>query len=218
MKNKRNVIKETDKAQQPARIVDQLTPQLKSKLFTSESLSIFLAVCAIFISAASFYATYIQAEAANKQVKAMTMPLIQIDSGNYDINAEKAKISMNIKNAGVGPAIIKYVTYGYKNKRYMNLSSLLQDCCLPKNVEPLSLHQSGLITSPLHNAIIAGNDTLHHITLDQTPDNYPFWQALDKARSELKISICYCSMLDECFISSQPDRYQPVQQCSAIDQ
>ena len=48
---------------------------------SSQRLNLILALCAILISAASFYATYLQADSAEKQVKAMTLPLIGSDEG-----------------------------------------------------------------------------------------------------------------------------------------
>ena len=60
-------------------------PRLKQRKawFTNERLNLFLALCAI-ISAASFYATYLQANAAERQVKAATWPWLEVMTGNYD--------------------------------------------------------------------------------------------------------------------------------------
>jgi len=52
--------------------------------FTNERLNLFLALCAIIISAASFYATYLQASAAERQVKAATWPWLEVMTGNFN--------------------------------------------------------------------------------------------------------------------------------------
>ena len=77
---------------------------------SSEQLNFILAVCAILISAASFYAVYLQANSAERQVNAMTLPLIQFSHGDYDTERDTRSIYFSLENAGVGPAIINSVT------------------------------------------------------------------------------------------------------------
>jgi len=89
---------------------------LKNKGFTSEKLNFVLAFCAVLISAASFYATYLQAEAADKQVKAMTLPLLQYGTGNYKEEDREDIIYFTINNAGVVPALIKRLRFKYKGE------------------------------------------------------------------------------------------------------
>ena len=57
---------------------------MSSKGFTEQKLNLTLALCAVLISLASFYATYIQASAAEQQVKAMTLPLLQYATSNVE--------------------------------------------------------------------------------------------------------------------------------------
>ncbi|MFT5759242.1 MAG: hypothetical protein ACI9LM_003999 [Alteromonadaceae bacterium] len=80
---------------------------------SSQRLNLILALCGIVIALASFYATYLQAEAADKQVKAMTMPLIQFSHGNHDSTLNIKAIGFSLSNAGIGPALIKSVVYKY---------------------------------------------------------------------------------------------------------
>ncbi|MFC1690280.1 hypothetical protein ACFL07_11610 [Pseudomonadota bacterium] len=56
-----------------------------SILVSSERLNFIIAVCAILISGASFYATFLQANSAEQQVKAMTWPLIEFTHSNFDV-------------------------------------------------------------------------------------------------------------------------------------
>lgn len=74
--------------------------------FTNERLNLFLALCAIIISAASFYATYLQANAAERQVKAATWPWLEVMTGNFNEEKNSEEITFYIKNSGSGPAII----------------------------------------------------------------------------------------------------------------
>ena len=83
---------------------------------TNERLNLFLALCAIIISAASFYATYLQANAAERQVKAATWPWLEVMTGNFNEEKNSEEITFYIKNSGSGPAIIKYVKFFHDEK------------------------------------------------------------------------------------------------------
>ena len=88
--------------------------------FTSDKLNLMLALCAILISSASFYATYLQADAAKKQVKATTWPWLTFNTGNYNGEEKTMEINFTIKNSGVGPALIKQFNYHYQGETFQN--------------------------------------------------------------------------------------------------
>ncbi|MCW8999769.1 MAG: hypothetical protein OQK04_13760, partial [Kangiellaceae bacterium] len=104
----------------------------------SSKLNFVIGICAMLISIASFYATYLQANSAEQQVKAMTYPLIQYRTGNYSVDLDESAISLSISNAGVGPATIKTVKYKYQDKYYSNLYQFLAACCDPEYSEFVS--------------------------------------------------------------------------------
>lgn len=180
--------------------------------FSSQKLNLTLALCAVLISAASFYATYLQADAANKQVKAMTLPLIQYDTGNYKIETKEKIIQFTIKNAGVGPAIIKTLSYRYNNTDYQYFGQYLNACCseelkeFRENVDVTKdFSQGGYLTSSILDRIIPGQEKVDFYQLYQGTASQKFWEKLNDERLKLEISICYCSLLDECY-NTQFDR------------
>lgn len=197
------------------------------KGINAQQLNFILAICAILISAASFYATYLQADSAEKQVKAMTLPLIQFTSGNWDADNKKQQITLSLKNAGIGPAIIKNVSYQYKNKKYHKLNDFYQACCDPEfsqyfdqlqkiNVEDSVRNNDAYVTSHLTNTILPGQESKNFITFSRGKIGAKFWDKLDKERFKLNMSICYCSMLDKCFITEKTGVIEPVAQCPTI--
>jgi hypothetical protein len=205
--------------------VDAQSPKNNSNTgISSEKLNLIIAVCAIFISAASFYATYLQADAAERQVKAMTLPLIQFSSGNWDGEARKQTITLTLNNAGVGPAIIKRVDYKYQGKSYASLYAFYQACCkaetkaffqtLRQNkknntIDPESLY----LTSPLLNSMIPGQEKIEFIKVLRSESNQDFWQKLDSARFDLTLKVCYCSLLGECYNTEKNGIVEPIDQC-----
>jgi len=186
---------------------------------SSQRLNLILAVCGIVIALASFYATYLQAEAADKQVKAMTMPLIQFRHGNTDNDLETQIISFTLGNAGIGPALIKSVVYKYKGQSYYSLSRFLTLCCtskqeLQQDQTPINIRST---TSTLIDTILAGQTEQRFLSIYRSNNDVDYWDKLDKARWQLNVEICYCSMLDECYITEKNGVIESIEQCPILD-
>lgn len=185
---------------------------------SAERLNFIIAMCAILISAASFYATYLQADAAEKQVKAMTMPLIQYGHGNVLNDSERA-VNFSLKNAGVGPALIKQVSFQHEGQSYDTLFKVLDHCCQTEvqsflqATEQLDSELPQFITSPVLNTIIPGQDSLMFMRLNWHPGNDPLWQRINALRFQIKFKACYCSLLDECYQTDEQAQIKPVPQC-----
>ena len=173
----------------------------------------------MLISIASFYATFLQADAAEKQVKAMTLPLIQHYTGNYDDKTKEVVIYFTLENAGVGPALIKSVSYIYKGVEYPSRHALLAACC---DKERNAYHQEknngakdsvGSVSSSILNTIIPAQTKVRYYQLYQTATSNNFWQKLDDVRFQVKMKVCYCSLLDECYVTEKNGFVEPVSAC-----
>lgn len=198
---------------------------MKDRKISSEKLNFIIAICAILISAASFYATYLQADAANKQVKAMTMPLLQFGSGNWDEVDKKDKLTLSFSNVGAGAAMIKTVNFYYQDKKYSSFESLLVACCDPEyglflkkaqtTLKDQSVNSSKTIgfpmTRPIENTALIGENKFFQMVLTQYNKN--FWIKLNKARRLFEPEMCFCSLLDDCYITRGNGIAKSVDQC-----
>lgn len=191
---------------------------------SSEKLNLIIALCAILISAASFYATYLQADAAERQVKAMTLPLVQFTSGNWDNELRKQELTLTLKNAGVGPAIIKRIDYKYQGKSYASLPEFYRACCeveaseyfnrIKENIKENKVETEGIyITAPLINSILPGQEETPFLTFALAKENQKFWQKLNNERFHLTLKVCYCSLLGECYNTEKNGIVEPVEYC-----
>jgi len=180
---------------------------------TAERLNLIMAICAILISAASFYATYLQAESAEKQVKAMTLPLIQFGHGNWDGTDKVKRISFSLNNAGVGPAIIKSILISYNGSTYHSFNKFYESCCLPKLEGNDAKNKVEALTSPLVNSIIPGQTPLRFISIDKSKNDDVFWNNLNNERWKMTLRVCYCSMLGECYITEKNGIVDEVESC-----
>ena len=196
----------------------------KNKGISTETLNLVLAICAILISGASFYATYLQANSAEKQVKAMTLPLIQFSHGNFDDEKNSRTINFDLKNAGVGPAIIKNVTFKYKDNEYNSIWKFFSACCEQElksfqskqrnnSASEKNIDKGGWVSQQLANVIIPGQSNYSFQKVNYGSQTQEFWDKLDEDRWLLKLNICYCSLLEECFITEQSGVVDQVDSC-----
>jgi len=186
--------------------------------FTSQKLNLTLALCAILISAASFYATYLQASAAEKQVKAMTLPLLQYETSNLDEKTNKPVIQFSIVNGGVGPARIKSLDISYKSKSYQNIFQVINTCCAIEYEEfiqqaSIDLSQGGYITSSVISRILPAQEEIKFYQLYKGEITHKLWNKLNDERSHVKVSACYCSLLDECYLMGDNGIVKPIEIC-----
>ena len=196
--------------------------------FTNERLNLLLALCAIVISAASFYATYLQASAAERQVKAATWPWLEVISGNFNEQEKAPEIALKITNSGSGPAIIKYVKYFYNDQSYVGIYALIKDCCFDvyayekqlfklqsESPEINFFEQFGwLFTSESQNRLLAAGASISLLSFKKTSFNDTQWQTVDKQRFKISTSICYCSLLEQCYISDGRGTVNEVEHCA----
>ena len=188
--------------------------------FTSQKLNFILALCAMLISAASFYATYLQASAAEKQVKAMTLPLLQFGTGNASDDSKESVLTFSISNNGVGPALIKSMRFSYLNQKYQNFNHFLQACCneelitYKKTIEQGITRGEGLLaTRSVENTILPSQESNAFYQLYLGEKSKDFWRKLNNERFKLDVEICYCSLLDECYITEENGVVEPVVTC-----
>lgn len=177
----------------------------KKKRFDKDSINLMVAVCAVLISAASFYATYVQSTAAERQVKAETWPYLQINSGNFKIESREFVLYWRMQNAGVGPAHVKSFQMFYDGQAVRSINSVLRLCCLEEGETPFD--ENGRVTAKFSNVVTgnpvpaiipAGEDKLV-FSVPKTEANEDLWNKLDIERFKLTATGCYCSLLDECF-------------------
>ncbi|MBL4942104.1 MAG: hypothetical protein JKY81_10620 [Colwellia sp.] len=192
----------------------------KEQGISSQKLNLILAICAILISAASFYATYLQANAAEKQVKAMTLPLLQYVTGNASHNSKESVVAFNVTNGGVGPALIKSFNFFYKKKKYQTFEQFLQACCQKEYMEYQDKVAQGVTraeglfaTRGVVNTILPSQESNTFYQLYLGEKSKEFWHKLDDERFNLGMEICYCSLLDECYSTQGKGVVEPVETC-----
>ena len=207
---------------------NDLASKKKQPWFTNERLNLLLAICAIVISAASFYATFIQASAAERQVKAATWPWLEVSTGNFNDEEKREEISFGLKNSGAGPALIKYVNFKYQDQIYADINQLLDACCFDTQTYYQQLREledkspnidffkefGWIMTSSTHNRLLANGESISMLTFSKTAHNKTLWDKLNTARFNTSTELCYCSVLEQCYLSDGRGEVKEVAQCT----
>lgn len=162
-----------------------------------------VAVAALFVSAISLWVG-IRTENANEQlVTASTWPFEQVVVSNADPDTS-LNLRFQVTNAGVGPAKIESFELFWKGKPYRGGIQLLEDCCgykFVKSTSPDAKNHMPLATGTVQGIVQRPGEVETFIGYRLGTDNLAVWSTLDKERSNISYRICYCSVLNECYLS-----------------
>jgi hypothetical protein len=126
-------------------------------------------------------------------VQANSWPLLQFTTGNANESGQP-ELTLNIENAGVGPAKLISLEIFHGEKRIHTPRELVQ-MLDPATTRPvLSLG----VTMPV--VLRAGANQL--ILGLKREGQEALWDKLNTARWELRFRACYCSVFDECWVSN----------------
>jgi hypothetical protein len=180
-------------------------------------LDLVIAGSAIFISIVSLIvsihhgSTMEKLVAANeKQVEASTLPIIRFTTGNVSENV--SAVHFDLRNGGTGPAIIEWFRVKWNGQPTTGPADLLARCCRRQTQRTGSVWQNVASGTTLPAGQSEGIFQVR--AADADPDLY---QLLDtEARFRIETESCYCSVLDQCWITDFKLRPQKVKTCEPI--
>ena len=142
-----------------------------------------------------------------------TLPLLELGTSNVDPKTGEHRITVFVKNGGVGPARIEWFELGYKGVSQPNLASLLTACCVTPSDGPAK-PLSGVFFSNTSNTVIPARESVDLITMTSKapPALYSAFEA--RGRAGLSARACYCSVMDLCWSTEfGTERPKPVHRC-----
>lgn len=159
-------------------------------------IDIVLAVSALLLSVASILIAIENDHAMKRLVTANSWPYVEPYHGNIDTSTGDAAVHFDIKNSGVGPAVIEKLVVTYDGQVVTGTSDLLQRCCALGPDD----HVNRLIN--LAYGVLAARETLTFLQIPMQNLAPESWKKLDAARLKVGIQVCYSSVFDEHWISS----------------
>jgi len=141
---------------------------------------------------------------------ASSWPTLEAGSGNRS-DAGTDEITLVLGNNGVGPARLRGVRVFYKGEFAGNSRRLLKQCCEAGD-NPITD-----VTSGTRGRVLKAGDQIVLITLPKETNSDELWKRFDRARFDVTVKACYCSVLDDCwmFDSTKMDP-EPVRSCPAL--
>jgi hypothetical protein len=151
---------------------------------------------AVLVSLISLWVGVRTEQANSKMVAASSWPYLQLDSGNGD-DQGRPVISLELQNAGVGPAKIETFELFWQGRPYPNAKALLEACCARQQPKAWAVS-----TAPSNDFVLRAGDSRRFLGFARNDDNAAMWDEFDRVRfSELSYRVCYCSVFDECWVT-----------------
>ena len=137
---------------------------------------------ALLVAGYTAYIARYTADIQTKQVEAQVWPYLIV--GNNDLTQ-----SLVVDNKGMGPAIVRSVQVRIDGKPQQSWNQL---------VTTLGIPQHHFAQTTVNQYVLSPGEQLQAIRF---PDK-DLWQRFhDAAMNRLSVDICYCSTLDECWVS-----------------
>lgn len=184
-------------------------------------LDIIVALSAVFISVVSLVVSIAHGRTMERMVAqnermvaANTMPFLTFYSSAYDLQTKQKQVSVNLKNGGVGPAVIDWLELSWRGRAYAP-GELIRACCAQPDVPGQPHARSGIGITNVSGTILPAREATP-LLIDADIKDPAVAVAFDNMREQLTARACYCSVLNECWITDfQQSRPQPVKDCRA---
>ena len=185
-----------------------------------------IAVSVVVISVASLFVAVYQGQVMDRTLAASVMPIMDYTTGNFSDEHQDSRIELEVRNNGLGPAQVHYLTLSYQGEPITAPERFIPQCCAPEDMSPeeqehhiRELFRSGrlsLLTDIVGGRVFAPQQRVVFATMTrpEDPDSLAVWEAFNQARHQLELEICYCSVLEDCWTARFPQQDRtPVARC-----
>lgn len=150
-----------------------------------------IAVAGIFTAVVALYAALSEADAVRKQQAASVLPEVVIAQSHVIGDENASYFAYKAYNWGIGPGRVRAVRITYDGAPMRDWNDLLKATGAVSEGQRPSYFQSQIAGRTL---------TAEHIEEIFRTDNKQAAMVLRDASSDVEISVCYCSVFDECYL------------------
>ena len=177
-----------------------------------------LGLSAGIISLVSLWLGLHSAHSMEKLVTANSYPYVELmrstsmERPGGGAKAFNRRVKYMMENNGVGPARIEWVQFSFKGQPVRDLSELVEKCC---SAVPGQL--SGIdVRGNIAGSLIRPGAMVQMFAWDEPKTANPVFDALHRQMNDITYSACYCSVFDDCYLTSSADDAKPraVDQCT----
>lgn len=165
-----------------------------------------VAICALISSIIAIFVAWDQGRVMRAQQHGMVYPVLQVD-GYVRLGSERTALGIDVRNSGVGPALIESVTIRIPGSDQGDFSSFLDT--LPDGYE--------LSWEAVTGRALAPGETATPVEILWAVENFPPEMAslVTRDTSSWELNICYCSVFGRCWQTRRigRSRAERVKQC-----
>lgn len=175
-------------------------------------LDMLVALSAVVISVASLFVAQRADRTQERLLAASVWPYVEFTTSNFLNN--KRLVALTLRNAGVGPARIRWMTIQYNSKLLADPRELLHTCCDPQSAHMLT---KTLVTSTVTHTVLVPHESRDFMLVTPNAQDKIAFTAFDHARNQLHVRVCYCSVLGDCYLldnASDDNDPKSVQNCN----
>jgi hypothetical protein len=167
-------------------------------------------IAAIIVSVISLGVALSSNRTQEKLLAASSWPALEAGSGNRSDDGIDV-ITLVLGNNGVGPARLRGVQVFHKGTFAGDSRRLLKQCCA------IGDNSVNAVTSGTRGRVLKAGDQIILMSLPKETNNDGLWKGFDRARFDVTVRACYCSVLDDCWIfdSTKTDP-EPVRSCPVL--
>ena len=153
----------------------------------------FIAICALVSSLAAVFIAWDQGRVMRAQQHGEVFPVIQVD-GFSNNTSDYSDLGLNVRNSGVGPALVESVTLEVDGETIESFGTILAQA--PGNYD--------ITRSALTGRALAPGEQVTLIELGWTRENATISEiaALALQTQAWQLKICYCSVFERCWRTS----------------
>jgi hypothetical protein len=160
-------------------------------------LDIVLASSALLLSITSIFISVQNESNMRRLVTANSWPYIALNHGNLRNNGE-AVIHFDVKNAGIGPAMLEKLVVTYDGKPVATSVDLIQRCCAAAGgldaIRRIAL-------DGVQGRVFASREETSFLAVARSDADAAVWDKLDVERFKVGMSACYSSVFGEHWIT-----------------
>jgi hypothetical protein len=160
-----------------------------------------IAFSAITISVISLFVAVAHGRTEEKLVAASSWPFLTFSTEKDGLDAGGWTIHLILQNNGVGPARVKWLRMSLDGKSIRNRADLMSRCCGVPDGTADQLVASGLVSDNPPVGVLTARDQVQILTWRTRAGHAGIISSLDGVRHRFRTEACYCSVLDECWIS-----------------
>jgi hypothetical protein len=155
-----------------------------------------VAACALLISAIASAASVYQTHVIAQQFSATVWPYI-----SFTVTRDATHLSVTMRNDGLGPALIRSAEFTESGKRVPSLDAIVD----PMVAAITDKHEKGTMSESISSIgpgdVVPANQQVSLLAVSGAP----IVDELIARRSQIGLSVCYCSLLGRCWMKKFED-------------